>query len=87
MINIMAVSPKGAVFHSARECTGETKSGIFISKLLIEAVKDIGPDNIVQVLSSRLNICVCACVRRAFAQLCSNALHCHMSHTPSCFRL
>jgi Protein of unknown function (DUF 659) len=74
LINIMVVSPKGAVFHCAEECTGETKSGIFISRLLIDAIKEIGPQNIVQVLKvtviSRLYVhvrgelpCICARLR------------------------
>jgi hypothetical protein len=58
LINIMVTSPKGAVFHSAVECTGEIKSGEYIAKLLTDAIRDIGEQNVIQVIMDSAANCV-----------------------------
>jgi Protein of unknown function (DUF 659) len=49
LLNIIACSPKGEVFLRAVDTSGETKTGEYISSLLIKEIEDIGPEKVIQV--------------------------------------
>ncbi|KAI8556107.1 hypothetical protein RHMOL_Rhmol05G0226300 [Rhododendron molle] len=57
----MGASDGGVVFMRAVNCEGETKDKTFIAKLLGEAINEVGPQNVVQVITD--NTTVCSAVR------------------------
>lgn len=52
LINVLAVSPKGTMFLKAVGCEGQVKDGPIIANILIEAIKQVGPRNVVQVITT-----------------------------------
>ncbi|KAI8568418.1 hypothetical protein RHMOL_Rhmol02G0197800 [Rhododendron molle] len=60
LINFMGASDGGAVFMRAINCEGETKDKTFIAKLLGEAINEVGPQNVVQVITDNAPICSAA---------------------------
>lgn len=57
LINIMAVCEGGPMFLKPINCEGEYKNKIFISKLLIDAINEVGHQNVVQVVTDNAPIC------------------------------
>ena len=57
LINVLAVSPKGAMFLKAVDCEGQVKDGPFIANILIEAIEQVGPRNVVQVITNNTKNC------------------------------
>ena len=51
LINVIAMSPKGAMFLRAIDCEGQVKDSQFISRILIEAIEMVGSENVVQVVT------------------------------------
>ena len=47
LINVIVVSPKGAMLLKAIDCQGEVKDSQFISNILIEAIDMVGSENVV----------------------------------------
>lgn len=57
LINIIATSPKGAMFLKAEDCLGEVKDAQFIASILIKSIEQIGPTKAVQVVTDNAPIC------------------------------
>ncbi|XP_075493408.1 uncharacterized protein LOC142531209 [Primulina tabacum] len=57
LINIMAVCESGPMFLKAINCEGEYKDKSFISKLLIDAINEVGHQNVVQVVTDNAPVC------------------------------
>ena len=60
MINIIATSPKGAMFIKAEDCSGELKDAQFIADILIKSIEQIGPNKVVQVITDNAPVCKAA---------------------------
>lgn len=60
LINIMAVCESGPMFLKAINCEGEYKDKVFISKLLIDAINEVGHQNVVQVVTDNAPVCKAA---------------------------
>ncbi|XP_057467649.1 uncharacterized protein LOC130757012 [Actinidia eriantha] len=57
LINVLAVNSRGAMFLYAEDYSGVEKSGINIAKLLLQAIDEVGPSNVVQVLTDNAANC------------------------------
>jgi hypothetical protein len=57
LINVIASSPKGAMFLRAKDCSGEVKDSNFIAEILIVAIEQVGPENVVQVITDNAPVC------------------------------
>ena len=60
LINIIATSPKGAMFIKAEDCSGEVKDAQFIADVIIKAIEQIGPNKVVQVITDNAPVCKAA---------------------------
>ncbi|KAL5824488.1 hypothetical protein ACOSQ3_020551 [Xanthoceras sorbifolium] len=60
LINIMAVCEGEPMFLRAISCEGEYKDKHFIFNLLIESIREIGPQNVVQVITDNSSACKAA---------------------------
>ncbi|XP_075515270.1 uncharacterized protein LOC142549918 [Primulina tabacum] len=60
LINIMAVCESGPMFLKPINCEGEYKDKSFISKLLIDAINEVGHQNVVQVVTDNAPVCKAA---------------------------
>ena len=45
------------MFLKAVDCEGQVKDSKFISRILIDAIESVGPDNVVQVVTDNAKIC------------------------------
>ena len=57
LINVIVVSPKGAMFLKVVDCEREVKDLQFISKILIEAIEMVGSENVIQVIIHNATNC------------------------------
>jgi hypothetical protein len=57
LINIIATSPKGAMFLRAEDCSGEVKDAQFIADILIKSIEQIGPNKVVLVVTDNAPVC------------------------------
>lgn len=57
LINVIAVSPKGAMVLKAVDCEGQVKDGQFIANILIAAIEQVGSRNVVQVVMDNAKNC------------------------------
>lgn len=57
LINVIVVSPKGAMFLKAVDCEGKIKDASFIANILIESIEMVGPENVVQVIMDNAKNC------------------------------
>ncbi|XP_042416522.1 uncharacterized protein LOC122005528 [Zingiber officinale] len=57
LINIIAVCESGPMFLKAINCEGQYKDKIFISKLLINVINEVGHQNVVQVVTDNAPVC------------------------------
>ena len=57
LINVIAQSPKGAMFLKAVDCEGQQKDAQFIADILIEAIESVGVENVVQVITDNATVC------------------------------
>ena len=60
LINIISSSPQGAMFLKAEDCSGEVKDSNFIAEILICAIEQVGPINVVQVITDNAPDCKAA---------------------------
>ena len=60
LINIIATSPKGAMFLKAEDCSGEVKDAPFIADVIMAAIEKIGPSKVVQVITDNAPVCKAA---------------------------
>jgi len=51
LINVIASSPKGAMSLKEEDCSCEVKDSNFIVEILIVAIEQVGPTNVVQVIT------------------------------------
>jgi hypothetical protein len=56
LINVIASSPKGAILLREEDCTGEVKDNKFIADILISAIEQVGPTNVVQVITDNAHV-------------------------------
>ncbi|RWR83372.1 DUF659 domain-containing protein/Dimer_Tnp_hAT domain-containing protein [Cinnamomum micranthum f. kanehirae] len=57
LINFMAVTESGLMFLKAVDCTGEIKDKYFIYGLLKEVIEEVGPQNVIQVITDNAKNC------------------------------
>jgi hypothetical protein len=57
LINVIPLSPKGAMFLRAEDCSGEVKYSNFIAEILIVVIEQVGPANVVQVITDNALVC------------------------------
>ena len=57
LINVIAMSPKGAMFLKAVDCEGQVKDAQFIADILIQCINEVGPQNVVQVVTDNAKNC------------------------------
>nr|XP_028954628.1 uncharacterized protein LOC114823300 [Malus domestica] len=57
LINIMATCESGPMFLRAINCEGEYKDKYCIANFLTEAIKEIGHENVVQVITNNAPVC------------------------------
>ena len=60
LVNLIASSPARAMFLRAEDCPGEIKDNNFIAEVLISAIKQVGPSNVVQVIIDNAPVCKAA---------------------------
>jgi hypothetical protein len=60
LINILAVSKSGAIFLSAHDYSDRYKTGINIADALLKTIQDIGPYNVIQVITDNAANCKAA---------------------------
>ncbi|CAA0840437.1 Unknown protein [Striga hermonthica] len=51
LINIMAASESGALFLSSTNASREVKDAEYVANIFIRAIEDVGPNNVVQVIT------------------------------------
>lgn len=57
---MMVVSPQGAMFLRSFDTTGHSKKAEYLADLMEHAVKEVGPDLVVQVVTDNATSCVAA---------------------------
>jgi hypothetical protein len=57
LINVIASSPKGEMFLRAEDCSGEVKDSNFTTEILIVVIEQVGPENVVQVITDNAHFC------------------------------
>ncbi|CAL5386707.1 unnamed protein product [Camellia sinensis] len=60
LINFMAACNGGAMFIKAVNCEGETKDKYHIAKLISEVIDEVGPTNVIQVITDNAPVCSAA---------------------------
>ncbi|XP_026385177.1 uncharacterized protein LOC113280814 [Papaver somniferum] len=60
-INVIAYSPKGAVFLKSVERSGESNTGLFIREVLLPVIEEIGAENVVQIVTDNASNYGLAC--------------------------
>ncbi|XP_020250668.1 uncharacterized protein LOC109828045 [Asparagus officinalis] len=57
LINVMAVTEDGTMFLNAVNAEGRTKNMDYIADILLKAIEEVGPHNVVQVITDNAPIC------------------------------
>eukprot|EP01018_Ginkgo_biloba_P021027 Gb_40274 [translate_table: standard] len=57
LINVIVVCPKRSMFLKAVDYNGELKDATFIANILIDAIENVGPSNVVQVVTNNPRVC------------------------------
>ena len=57
LINIIATSPKRAMFLKAEDCSGEVKDAQFIDDVIIKSIEQVDPNRVVQVITDNAPVC------------------------------
>ena len=57
LITVIAICPQGAMFLKAIDCSGVEKDATFISTILIDAIENVGAQNVVQVITDNAQVC------------------------------
>ncbi|XP_047325092.1 uncharacterized protein LOC124928884 [Impatiens glandulifera] len=75
LINFMVVTESGPMFLKAVNCEGEYKDKFYISSLIKEVIMQVGPQNVVQVITDNAPVC------KAVGML-IETMHSHIFWTP-----
>lgn len=54
LLNILAVSPRGEMFLSSEDTSGEAKTGAYIADVIGKAIDNIGAEHVIQVCAPLL---------------------------------
>jgi hypothetical protein len=57
LVNVIASSPTRAMFLRVEDCSAEVKDRKFIADILISAIEQVGPANVVQVITDNAPVC------------------------------
>ena len=57
IINVIVTCPVGSYFLRAIDCSGKLKDADFQFGILREAVEEVGPSNVVQVVTNSARVC------------------------------
>ncbi|XP_050376408.1 uncharacterized protein LOC126793822 [Argentina anserina] len=57
LINVIAISESGPMMLRAVNCEGEYKDSELIANLIIESIKEVGYENVVQVITDNAPVC------------------------------
>jgi hypothetical protein len=57
LINVMASNSRGSMFLYAEDFSGEVKTGEAIAQFLLQAIEEIGPSNVLQVITDNASNC------------------------------
>ena len=57
LINIIVSSMSGPYFLRAIDCSGQEKNTIFLKDQLCDAIAEVGPSNVVQVITDAAPVC------------------------------
>ncbi len=83
LLNLLVVSPKGEMFLKAVDTRGETKDAAYIVGQLIDCIREVGADSVIQVVTDSAVVCkvVGRLVEQEFSWITS------MPCTPHCLDL
>jgi len=57
LINFMAINESGPMFLKTIDGSGETKDKDFIAKHMRDVIMEVGPKNVVQIITNNAAIC------------------------------
>ncbi len=57
LLNLLIVSPKGEMFLKVVDTGGETKDAAYIAGQLINCIREVGADNVIQVVTNSVAVC------------------------------
>ncbi len=57
LLNLLVISPKGEMFFKAVDTGGETKDAAYITGQLIDCIRKVGVDSIIQVVTDNAAVC------------------------------
>jgi len=57
LLNLLVVSPKGEMFLKAVDTGGETKDAAYIVGQLIDCIREVGADSVIQVVTNSAAVC------------------------------
>ncbi len=57
LLNLLVVSPKGEMFLKAVDTGGETKDAAYIAEQLIDCIREVGADSVIQVVTDSAVVC------------------------------
>jgi hypothetical protein len=57
LLNLLVVSPKGEMFLKAVDTGGETKDVAYIAGQLIDCIREVGADSVIQVVTNSAAVC------------------------------
>jgi hypothetical protein len=60
LLNLLVVSPKGEMFLKAVDMGGETKDAAYIAEQLIDCIREVGADSVIQVVTDSAVVCKAA---------------------------
>ena len=60
MINVLGVSASGAIFITCHNSSSISASSQNIANLILQSIKDVGPNNVVQVITDNAANCKAA---------------------------
>ncbi len=60
LLNMLVVFPKGEMFIKAVDTRGETKDAAYIAGQLIDCIREVGADSVIQVVTDSVAVCKAA---------------------------
>jgi hypothetical protein len=60
LLNLLVVSPKGEMFLKAVDTGGETKDAAYIARQLIDCIREVGANSVIQVVTNSAAVCKAA---------------------------
>jgi hypothetical protein len=57
LLNLLVVFPKGEMFLKAVDTGGETKDAAYIAGQLIDCIREVGVDSVIQVVTNSAAVC------------------------------